>query len=108
MASVPFFMYLVFLALYILFMFVPPRLLTHYAPAYSERKFSQIRVGMSAGDVSRILSPPLHVEGCARGKEIWTYSASKNSRFFSGRWNHRALIFSNDLVVEIDKVVLYP
>ena len=85
------------LLLSLLFGLAYPR--TKYAPGFSEAKFRQIRIGMSTGEVVRILGGPLYISYGGQNTEYWPYSDDVEGGRMDIGYFSKDLWISNDVVV---------
>jgi hypothetical protein len=77
---------------------------TAYAPGYSEKNFSKIKVGMSTNDLVGLVSNPFR-EG--PDGTSWLYSRPGHSPLVWSFWNLRGLTVSNGVVVQIVRSYRY-
>ena len=69
---------------------------TIYATGFSERGFAKIRPGMNASEARQLAGEPIYIQST-----YWQYSRPGGSVLPEFRWNVRALIVSNDVVIEV-------
>lgn len=86
---------------------LPPKFHTVYTPNYSEEGFHNLKAGMAPDEVLRVLGKPFSIDNYPRHKQIWCYSRYKKLGSPFGSWNHRAVIFSNDLLYPTEGLMLY-
>ena len=84
------------LLLPLMFWVMMPR--TAYAPGYSEKNFSKIKIGMPSDDVVALIGNPVDGPG---GSGNWMYSHPGHSPIPWIHWNERGLTVSNGVVVQI-------
>ena len=82
--------------------FFDPDIDTEYASGSSERAFAQATIGMRSSELVTKLGRPLEVS-----KETWWYSRDGKCWWGDFAWNGRAVVVSNDVVVEIVRQVFY-
>jgi hypothetical protein len=85
----------------LIYLIMMPR--TSYAPAFSEKNFSQIKIGMSAGEVVALIGNPFAYSDGG----YWGYSHPGHSPLIWSHWNERGLILSGGVVVEIIRSYRY-
>jgi hypothetical protein len=100
--------YVIYLLSFVVFWFLPPNWLTQYSSQYSEERFGKVTIGMSADQVDRIMGKPLQVNYYPRNRIQWCYSKTKGGLACRGRSNERILLFSNDIVIQIESFVAQP
>jgi hypothetical protein len=62
---------------------------TFYAAGFTEAKFASLRKGMTPGEVTTIIGPPLENVQSEDGTALWTYSNRDSSTCdFEMRWVH--------------------
>ena len=86
----------------LIFWVMMPR--TAYAPGYSEKNFSKIKIGMSADRVVGLIGNPVPGPG---GSGNWNYSHPGRSPILCIHWNERGLLMSNGVVVQIFRSYSY-
>ena len=76
-----------------------PSIDTRYAAGFSERKFAEIRVGMTKEEVLRILGAPMHgMHSGTSGK--WSYTQDGKCFWADWAWLGREIVFVDNRVVE--------
>ena len=93
----------VMLALAVLYGLAYPK--TKYAPGYSEAKFRQIRVGMGADEVRKLIGEPLKIVpipvwGRQGSLTSWEYSIDDRGALMDLGWQLRRVNLTNNIVEE--------
>jgi hypothetical protein len=76
-----------------------PSIDTRYAPGFSERKFAEVRAGMSMDEVITLLGQPYH-SGSGRNPVRWSYTQDGKCFWADWSWLGREIVFKNGRVVE--------
>jgi hypothetical protein len=79
--------------------YVYPSIDTRYAPGFSERKFAQVRVGMSMDEVVILIGEPYH-RGRGRNSVRWSYTQDGECFWADWAWLGREIVFKDGRVVE--------
>lgn len=79
--------------------YVYPSIDTRYASGFSERKFAEIRAGMSMDEVTTLLGEPCH-KGLGRNFVRWSYSQDGGCFWADWAWLGREIVFKDGRVVE--------
>jgi hypothetical protein len=94
--------------------FVWPSIDTVYAADCTERKFGQIKVGMTKAEVVARIGQPLHSQrrgkrhpAYAEGDEVWSYTHDGAAPIGDWAWLSRQLIFAEGRVVQKVYLTLY-
>src|SRR5690349_20171514 len=87
-----------------------PSIDTRFAPGFSERKFAQVAVGMTAAEVEALVGRPLGTHAYPRrtthpaykeaGDEVWTFTSDGAAPWGDWAWLSRELIFREGRVVQ--------
>lgn len=86
--------------------YVYPSIDTRYAPGFSERKFAQVRAGMSMDEVITLLGEPCH-RGPGRNSVRWSYTQDGKCSWADWAWLGREIVFAGGRVVERISRVYY-
>jgi outer membrane protein assembly factor BamE (lipoprotein component of BamABCDE complex) len=76
-----------------------PGIDTCYAPAFSERKFAQVLIGMSKEEVIRLLGEPYH-KSVGRDSVRWFYTQDGKCFWADWAWLGREIVFKEERVAE--------
>jgi hypothetical protein len=94
--------------------FVWPSIDTVYAAHCTERKFGQIKVGMTKADVVARIGQPINIHrrgrrhpAYAEGDEVWSYTHDGGAPIGDWAWLSRELIFAEGRVVQKVYSTLY-
>ena len=79
--------------------YVFPSIDTRYAPGFSERKFAEIKAGMSMDEVITLLGEPYH-RGGGRNSVRWSYTQDGRCSWADWAWLGREIVFKDGRVVE--------
>lgn len=79
--------------------YVYPSIDTRYAPRFSERKFAEVRAGMSMDAVITLLGQPCH-RGSGRNSVRWSYTQDGKCLWADWAWLGREIVFKDGRVVE--------
>ena len=86
--------------------YVYPSIDTRYAPGFSERKFAEVRAGMSMDEVIALLGQPYH-SGSGRNSVRWSYAQDGKCFWTDWAWLGREIVFKDGRVVERVSLVYY-
>ena len=85
--------------------FFYPSIDTYYAPGYSEDAFGHVTTGMTHQSVQRLLGSPLHSHTNKDASVRWCYTGDGKSIWGDWAWFGREVIFRENHVVEVQKIV---
>ena len=86
--------------------YVYPSIDTRYAPGFSERKFAEVRAGMSMDEVVALLGQPYH-KGEGRNSIRWSYTQDGKCSWADWAWFGREIVFKHGRVVERVSCIYY-
>jgi outer membrane protein assembly factor BamE (lipoprotein component of BamABCDE complex) len=85
--------------------FFYPSIDTHYAPGYSEAAFDQITTGMTSQAVLKLLGSPLHSDTNKDASVRWCYTSDGKAIYGDWAWFGREIIFQDNKVAVVEKIL---
>lgn len=86
--------------------FFNPSIDTHYTAGFSERKFAEVRAGMTREEVIALLGEPFG-GSAERASSRWSYTRDGKCTWKDWAWLGREIVFVNDRVGEKISRVYY-